>query len=175
MAKFTITLNKKLYTMFLKNFKNELSYYNRSGVLYYMLTSYPFANIRKEQIKENDVFIEDFLKYLDRHQDKTRVTFTMQSSEMFALRKIEEQIEFFFECWNEEYDQENEKHINFFKTINFTSSAINYMMFHMLVMTGAIELQFKENIDGVGFNQQYDFSNGINNPEGIFDESRVYF
>lgn len=151
-------LNKKLYKMFQKSFKNELMYYNRSGMFHYILQNYPFSTSNNNQVHLDDVYLEDFERYLDRYPERSSININLKSDDSFVLNKVKTQIENLYE----EFNDENKK--------NGNALAFNYMIFHLLVNAGFIELKEKD----INYNEVYSFDSPINNPEGYFDEERIY-
>ncbi len=156
-----LSLNKKLYALFIRNFKNELVYYNKSGIINFTINNFPLTNKNISQITEDDLYLDDFENNLQKYRDRVNFNIVMKNDDTFNYKRIRNKIA---ELYSESYD------LKFNRSLD--NLAINYMIFHILANGGFIELKEKENFNMTSL---FEHEKGINELEQYFDdEERIY-
>lgn len=139
MTSFCVNVNRKLFKLFKKSFKNDLIYYNTSGIIHYICDKFPYYEVKKSK----EIFIEDERKYINRNNQTSSLYINMDYNDMNIIKNVQKLL------YNEVGD---------FNKV-YPATAINYMMFHLLVINNFIELYSNENnfING--------WSSGYNDPD----------
>lgn len=153
-----ISLNNRLFNLFKRNFKNELIYYNNAGLIYYLCQNFDLGHRNMNEIKESDLYLKDFLR---------NTKFSPKAHSLTVDKIKNEEARFLDKVINilRTNDLEHE-FINIYR-----ATAINYMMFHLLVNGGFLELRYDE----ANAPQQLEFGPSINDLEVYAnDEERVY-
>lgn len=141
--KINASINKKLYHLFIKNFKKDLIYYNKNGVLYYIINNYPLNDCDSHQTRDiSSYFIKDFIDNLKKYNERLSISFEVNPDDVFHFNRIKKT----FWKVNEESFIEEESGLK-----ESNSVIINYMMFHLLALNGIIEL--KEIEDSININE----------------------
>ena len=157
-----LSLNKRLYTIFIKNFKNELVYYNKSGIINFIITNFPLINKNINQIYESDLYLKDFENNLINYKDRVNFNIIMKNDDTFTYKRIRNKI---CELYGELYE------LKFNRSLD--NLAINYIIFHILANNGLIELKEIENFN---IKPMFEYEKGINELEQYFedDKEKIY-
>lgn len=141
--KINASINKKLYHIFVKNFKKDLIYYNKNGILYYIINNYPLNDYDSHQTRDiSSYFIKDFIDNLKKYNERLSISFEVNPDDVFRFNRIKKT----FWKINEESFIEEESGLK-----ESNSAIINYMIFHLLALNGFIEL--KEIEDSINLNE----------------------
>lgn len=178
-------LNKKILILFKHNFKKELDYYNNSGIIYWSLQNTkiylePFFNKPLENIfsdKEiNEIdknfYLKDFVYYIQNYNDY-KCSFSVNKlyyEENSYLNKISSFLESLLLLYNSILEEKNEPKLYLYQNNNiiYSSMAINYIMFLLLMKNNFIESKFIES-------NTIDYINDrINDIDIIDDEPKIY-
>ena len=128
----TITLNGKLYRSLLSQFKPELRYFNRSGVLHWICESCEFVRHRSSIMQ-----LEEELTLFETQVDRFGATVKVSFEPIYREEK-----------------RFLESAVKILKEAGYSpalrTTAVNYMMFHLLVEAGAIEFE-----EGIGLENFY--------------------
>ena len=133
------SINKRLHHMFVKNFKRELLYYNKNGILFFMTNNYQLNDCDNPQTRdENSYFINDFINNMQKYNERISISFEISPDDVSRFTRIKKTF------WN--INESILKNETGFRESN--SVIINYMMFHILALNGFIELKdFEQNIN----------------------------
>lgn len=154
----TLNLNARLFKLFKRNFKNDLCYYNNSGIIYYLCQNFNLLNNKTiNQIQYNDLYLKDF---------KRNINFSPNTITLSRLHIKNEELKFIDKVIKllnnkiEEYNtniidaNNNSNKIQFNKI--YRATAINYIIFHLLIDNSILEL--REN-NYCNLNENYNNSN----------------
>lgn len=140
MSCFCVNLNRKLLKLFRKSFKNELIYYNNSGMIHWICETFPYYELKRSK----EIFIEDERKYINRNNQTSVLHINMNYNDVNIIKNVQKLL------YNE---------IGDFNKV-YPATAINYMMFHLLAINNFIELYSNENNFLNGWN-----GNSFNDPD----------
>lgn len=124
MSFMTTNVNKKMFLMIKRGFRTDLMYYNTSGIVHYVCEKFPLHEIRKT----GELYLDDEKRFLNRNTDSCRLSLNMSSEDTSIIRKVCKLLE----------------ETSFFEHNIYHATAINYMMFHLLVLNGMVELKDQE-------------------------------
>lgn len=147
-----IRLNDRLFRMFKRNFKSELLYYNNAGVIHYICQNFTLGHCEnKNNIKDDDLFIRDFNLNLRLYNKSTIVT----------VNKLKTEETKFIEKVSGILKEHGIPRI-------YKTTAINYMMLHLLMTNGFLESRFESQAS------QFEFGPTVNSLELYNEEQKIY-
>lgn len=134
----TLNLNARLFKLFKRNFKNDLCYYNNSGIIYYLCQNFNLLNNKTiNQIQYNELYLEDFKRNIN--FSTNTITLSRLHIKNEELRFIDEVIKLINNKIEEYNTKDTNNKIQFNKI--YRATAINYIIFHLLVENYILELR----------------------------------
>lgn len=163
-----VYINSRLWNILNKNFRDELIYFNKSGIVNYTIKNFPLNKIQTSKLTNENFYFNDFNNYVynglstgySRNDSKTTFDLIISNNDTYEYRRIKNYI---IDFYMSEFEMRNKSE---------DTLAVNYIIFHLLVDNGFIQLKEDKNkIENDSIMRNID-DNDIN--DGRINELEMY-